>query len=72
MNLTVNILHKSRRLIVWISPDLALRLEKAGISTARFWNNLQANYNLWIAMQHEIPLVRRLQENVKQTDYKPS
>ncbi len=38
-----------------ISPDLALRLEKAGVSTARFWVNLQANYDLWQAMQYEQP-----------------
>ena len=44
-----------------ISPDLALRLEKAGVSTARFWINLQANYDLWVAMQHEQPPVRLLQ-----------
>ena len=29
-----------------ISPLLALRLEKAGVSTARFWMILQANYEL--------------------------
>ena len=45
-----------------ISPDLALRLEKAGINTARFWVNLQANYDLWLAMQHEQPPVRMLHE----------
>jgi addiction module HigA family antidote len=45
-----------------ISPELALRLEKAGVSTARFWVNLQANYDLWQAMQHEQPAVRPLQE----------
>jgi antitoxin HigA-1 len=44
-----------------ISPDLALRLEKAGASTARFWINLQANYDLWLAMQHKQPPVRALQ-----------
>lgn len=44
-----------------ISPDLALRLEKAGVSTARFWINLQANYDLWMAMQHEQPPVGPLQ-----------
>ena len=44
-----------------ISPDLALRLEKAGVSTARFWVNLQANYDLWRAMQRERPVVRALQ-----------
>jgi addiction module antidote protein, HigA family len=43
-----------------ISPDLALRLEQAGASTARFWMNLQSNYDLWLAMQHKQPPVRRL------------
>ena len=47
-----------------ISPELALRLEKAGVSTARFWINLQANYDLWRAMQHEQPPVKRLQDKV--------
>lgn len=46
-----------------ISPDLALRLEKAGVSTARFWVNLQANYDLWRAMQNEQPIIRSLQDN---------
>ena len=45
-----------------ISPDLALRLEKAGVSTARFWIQLQANYDLWSAMQREQPPVRTLCE----------
>ncbi len=45
-----------------ISPDLALRLEKAGVGTARLWVNLQANYDLWVAMQHKQPAVRALQE----------
>jgi addiction module HigA family antidote len=43
-----------------ISPDLALRLEKAGVSTARFWINLQSNYDLWCAMQRRQPPVRAL------------
>ena len=43
-----------------ISSDLALRLEKAGVSTARFWIGLQANYDLWRAMQHKQPQVRAL------------
>ena len=29
-----------------ISPDLAIRLERAGVGTARFWMTLQANYDL--------------------------
>ena len=45
-----------------ISPDLAVRLEKAGVSTARFWINLQANYDLWRAMQHKQPRIRALQD----------
>ena len=44
-----------------ISPDLALRLEKAGVSTARFWVALQGNYDLWRAMRREQPPVRALQ-----------
>jgi addiction module HigA family antidote len=45
-----------------ISPDLAVRLEMAGVSTARFWMTLQTNYDLWCARQHEQPPVRPLQE----------
>lgn len=44
-----------------ISPDLALRLEKAGVSTARAWLAMQANYDLWQAMQRRQPAVRALQ-----------
>lgn len=45
-----------------VSPDLAVRLEQAGVSTARAWMAMQANYDLWQAMQHKQPPVRRLQE----------
>ena len=45
-----------------ISPDLAIRLEKAGVSTARFWITLQANYDLARASEHEQPPVRLLEE----------
>ena len=45
-----------------ISPDLAVRLEQAGVSTARAWMAMQVNYDLWQAMQHKQPPVRRLQE----------
>jgi addiction module HigA family antidote len=45
-----------------ISPDLAVRLEMAGVSSARFWMTLQANYDLWCARQHEQPPIRPLQE----------
>jgi addiction module HigA family antidote len=44
-----------------ISPDLAIRLESAGVGTAHAWISLQANYDLWCAMQHPQPPVRRLQ-----------
>ena len=30
-----------------ITPQLALRLEQAGISTAEMWLKLQAKYDLW-------------------------
>lgn len=44
-----------------ISPDLAIRLERAGASTARFWITLQANYDLARAMEHDQPPVEKLQ-----------
>ncbi|BBC99147.1 MULTISPECIES: HigA family addiction module antitoxin [Sphingobium] len=45
-----------------ISPDLAVRLEQAGASTARAWLAMQANHDLWKAMQHKQPPVRRLED----------
>jgi antitoxin HigA-1 len=44
-----------------ISPDLAIRLERSGVSTARFWMNLQSNYELSKAQEREQPKVQRLQ-----------
>ena len=44
-----------------MSPDLAIRLERAGVSTARFWITLQANYDLSQAMQRKQPEVTPLQ-----------
>ncbi|KPF74920.1 MAG: HigA family addiction module antidote protein [Blastomonas sp.] len=44
-----------------ISPDLAIRLERAGVSTARFWIGLQANYDLAMALEHSQPTVEPLQ-----------
>lgn len=38
-----------------VSPDLAVRLEQAGVSTAGAWVAMQANYDLWQAMQHPHP-----------------
>lgn len=43
-----------------ISPDLALRLEQAGVSTARFWMNLQVNYDLSRAETRTQPKVQPL------------
>ena len=45
-----------------ISPDVAVRLEQAGVSPARIWVGLQANYDLARALEHEQPPVTRLQE----------
>lgn len=47
-----------------ISPDLAIRLEMAGISTARFWTALQAEYDLAQARQHKQPSIVRLMPEV--------
>jgi addiction module HigA family antidote len=43
-----------------ISPDLAVRLEQAGASTAQAWVAMQANYDLWQALQHKQPPVQPL------------
>ncbi|MFK0207300.1 HigA family addiction module antitoxin [Agrobacterium sp. NPDC090283] len=47
-----------------ISPDLALRLERAGVSTARAWLAMQSNYDLAQAMKREQPPVRPLDDRV--------
>ncbi|KGD94327.1 MULTISPECIES: HigA family addiction module antitoxin [Rhizobium/Agrobacterium group] len=41
-----------------VSPDLAVRLERAGVSTARAWLSMQANYDLAQALMREQPPVR--------------
>lgn len=45
-----------------VSSDLAIRLERAGVSTARFWISAQAYYDLVQAQKVEQPKVERLQE----------
>jgi addiction module HigA family antidote len=50
-----------------ISPDLAIRLERAGVSTARFWMTLQTNYELSHAEQREQPNVMPLQTTTQST-----
>lgn len=43
-----------------ISPDLAIRLELAGVSTARAWLTMQANYDLAQALKHDQPAIQSL------------
>ncbi len=43
-----------------ISPDLAIRLELAGVSTARAWLAMQSNYDLTKAMAQPRPVVHAL------------
>lgn len=42
-----------------ISPDLAVRLERAGIGRARTWLAVQADYDLWQAEHREQPPIER-------------
>ncbi len=44
-----------------ISPDLALRLERAGVSTARAWLAMQTNHDLAQARKNPQPPVHALQ-----------
>ena len=46
-----------------ISPDLALRLEKAGVSTAQAWLSMQANYDLAEARKRSRLTVKPLRRN---------
>jgi addiction module HigA family antidote len=43
-----------------ISPNLAVRLELAGVSTARAWLALQLNHDLAIAENSKKPKVKKL------------
>lgn len=45
-----------------ISPDLAIRLEAAGVSSAKFWMTLQMNYDLAQALERDQPDVRALHD----------
>ncbi|KAF1028619.1 MAG: Antitoxin HigA [Pseudomonas sp.] len=42
-----------------ISPDLAVRLERAGVSKARLWLSMQSTYDLWQAEHREQPVIER-------------
>jgi antitoxin HigA-1 len=44
-----------------LSPNLAIRLERAGVSTARFWLGLQTNYELSRALRGKPPKVLPLE-----------
>lgn len=46
-----------------ISPEMAIRLEKAGWSNAAFWLRLQASYDLAQARRHE--------DQIHVTPYRP-
>jgi len=43
-----------------ISPDLAVRLELAGIGSARVWLAVQMDYDLWQSKHREHPCIERL------------
>lgn len=45
-----------------ISPELALRLEAAGVSEAKFWLNMQVNFDLSQARMSARPEVKAIQE----------
>ncbi|PIE20789.1 MAG: addiction module antidote protein, HigA family [Neptuniibacter caesariensis] len=49
-----------------VSPDLALRLEMAGVSTARAWLAMQVNYDLAQAKLNPQPPIRALQSKTTQ------
>ena len=44
-----------------VSPDLAVRLERAGLSTARFWLAVQAAYDLSQALKRKQPKINPFQ-----------
>lgn len=43
-----------------VSPDLAVRLERAGIGKARTWLAVQADYDLWHAERRPQPPIERI------------
>lgn len=45
-----------------ISPDLAVRLERAGIGRARTWLAVQGDYDLWQAENRTQPTIKRFAE----------
>ncbi len=47
-----------------ISPELALRLEAAGVSQAKFWLNMQINFDLSLARMSVRPQVKAIQQPI--------
>ena len=45
-----------------VSPELALRLEAAGVSQAKFWLNMQINFDLSRARMSMRPQIKAIQE----------
>ena len=45
-----------------ISPELAIRLEAAGVSEAKFWLNMQTNFDLAKAKSQSRPDIETIQE----------
>lgn len=43
-----------------ISADMAIRLATALNTSPEFWLNLQVQYDLWIASQHERPNIQSI------------
>lgn len=43
-----------------VSPELALRLDRAGVSTARFWMDLLTNYELAEVAKRPRPPIKPL------------
>ena len=41
-----------------ISADMALRLENVPGTRAEMWISMQAQYDLWITLQHSRPLIK--------------
>ncbi|AGF75761.1 HigA family addiction module antitoxin [Bartonella vinsonii] len=50
-----------------ISTELAVKLELAGFSKAKFWLDMQTNYNLWQTMQRVQPPICPLVSDSVQT-----
>lgn len=58
-----------------LSPELAHRLELAGVGTARAWLTIQVNYDLAAIQQQATPTVRALSSQparLKRAPYNPN